>query len=182
MDAQVGRVLAALDRLGLREKTIVLFWGDHGYHLGEKGKWSKHGSLFEVGTRVPLLISAPGLKGNGQSSPRIVETVDIYPTLVELVGLPKMPGLQGDSLVPLLNNPQAAWSHPAFTVSKAGPLGLAVRTEKWRYAEYDGGQAGAMLFDAQADPHELKNLAEDPKHAGTVAEMKKLLERVQPKK
>lgn len=182
MDAQVGRVLAALDRLGLREKTIVLFWGDHGYHLGEKGKWSKHGSLFEVGTRVPLLISAPGMKGNGHTSPRIVETLDIYPTLVELVGLPKMPGLEGDSLVPLLNNPQAAWSHPAFTVSKTGPLGLTVRTEKWRYAEYDGGKAGAMLFDALADPHELKNLAADPKHAGTVAEMKKLLERVQPKK
>lgn len=181
MDAQAGRVLAALDRLGLREKTIVLFWGDHGYHLGEKGKWSKHGSLFEIGTRVPLLISAPGLKGNGQVSPRIVETVDLYPTLVELCGLPKMPGLQGDSLVPLLNNPQAAWSHPAFTVSKSGSLGLAVRTEKWRYAEYDGGKAGAMLFDAQADPHELKNLANDPTHAKTVAELKKLLERVQPK-
>jgi len=181
MDAQAGRVLAALDRLGLREKTIVLFWGDHGYHLGEKGKWSKHGSLFEIGARVPLLISVPGGKGNGQASPRIVETVDLYPTLIELCGLPKMPGLQGDSLVPLLNNPQAAWSHPAFTVSKSGPLGLAVRTEKWRYAEYDGGKAGAMLFDAQADPHELKNLANDPTHAKTVAELKKLLERVQPK-
>jgi arylsulfatase A-like enzyme len=180
MDAQAGRVLAALDRLGLREKTIVLFWGDHGYHLGEKGKWSKHGSLFEIGTRVPLLISAPGTKGNGQVSPRIVETVDLFPTLVELCGLPKLPGLQGDSLVPLLNNPQAAWSHPAFTVSKSGSLGLAVRTEKWRYAEYDGGKAGAMLFDAQADPHELKNLANDPKRAQTVAEMKALLKRLQP--
>ncbi|MEQ2009551.1 MAG: sulfatase [Limisphaerales bacterium] len=182
MDAQAGRVLAALDRLGLREKTIVLFWGDHGYHLGEKGKWSKHGSLFEIGTRVPLLISAPGMKGNGQVSPRIVETVDLFPTLNELCGLPKLPGLQGDSLVPLLNNPQAAWSHPAFTVSKSGPLGLAVRTERWRYAEYDGGKSGAMLFDEQADPHELKNLADDPKHAKTVAELKELLKRVAPAK
>jgi iduronate 2-sulfatase len=105
--------------------------------------------------------------------------VDLYPTLIELCGLPKMPGLQGDSLVPLLNNPQAAWSNPAFTVSKSGPLGLAVRTEKWRYAEYDGGKAGAMLFDEQADPHELKNLASDPKHAQTVAELKALLTRLQ---
>jgi arylsulfatase A-like enzyme len=86
MDWNLGRVMAELDKQGLREKTIVVFWGDHGYHLGEKGKWSKHGSLFEIGTRVPLIVVAPGAKGNGKSSPRIVQSLDIYPTLCELAG------------------------------------------------------------------------------------------------
>jgi iduronate 2-sulfatase len=176
MDEQAGRVLDALDRLKLREKTIVLFWGDHGYHLGEKGKWSKHNSLFEVGDRVPLMISVPGGKGNGQVSPRIVQALDIYPTLAELCGLPKQPGLQGHSLVPLLNDPKARWEHPAFTVTQIqGTLGKAVRTERWRYAEWDEGRKGAMLFDHGNDPRELKNLASDPAHAKTVEQMKALL-------
>src|SRR4029077_5085310 len=103
-----------LYRLGLRENTIIVFWGDHGYHLGEKGKWSKHGSIFEVGTRVPLVVAAPGAKGNGKASPRIVQTLDLYPMLVELCGLPAVKGLEGHSLVPLLANPQAKWDYPAY--------------------------------------------------------------------
>ena len=178
VDAQVGRVLEALDRLKLRDNTVVVFFGDHGYHLGEKGKWSKHNSLFEVGTRVPLIISAPGLPGNGQASARIVEFVDLYPTLVELCGLPKPPGIEGDSLVPLLKSPGAAWDHAAFTVTKAGQaLGQSVRTERWRYTEWNEGKAGAVLFDEQADPHELKNLADDPEYAKTVTEMKERLKK-----
>jgi arylsulfatase A-like enzyme len=166
-DWNVGRVVAELDRLGLRGNTVVLFWGDHGYHLGEKGKWSKHGSLFEVGARVPLIVAAPGAKGNGTASPRVVQTLDLYPTLCELCGLPVPNGPEGRSLVPLLNDPKAAWDHPAYTVfGNANRLvGVAVRDERYRYVEYDGGKAGAMLFDEQADPHELKNLADDPKFA-----------------
>ena len=96
-DHNVGRVLDALDRLRLRDKTIIVFWGDHGYHLGEKGKWSKHNSLFEIGTRVPLVIVTPGAQGNGKASPRVVEAVDLYPTLAELCGLPSPKGLAGQS-------------------------------------------------------------------------------------
>ncbi len=177
-DANIGKVLAALDRLGLAEKTIVVFLGDHGYHLGEKGKWSKHGSLYEVGARVPLIVRLPKAAGNGQASGRTVSFLDIYPTLVELCGLPAMPGLEGHSFAALLRDPQAPWEHPAFTVSKSGSNGRAVRTERWRYAEYDGEGGGAMLFDEQADPHELKNLAADPAQAKVLAEMKALLQRM----
>jgi arylsulfatase A-like enzyme len=165
-DWNVGRVLAELDKLGLRDKTVIVFWGDHGYHLGEKGKWAKHGSLFEVGTRVPLVVAAPGAKGNGKAAAGPVEAVDIYPTLCELCGLPKPDGLEGHSLAPLLADPDAAWDHPAYTVAgNAKNLGVAVRTAKYRYAEWDGGKGGAMLFDCAADPHETKNLIDDPAHA-----------------
>jgi iduronate 2-sulfatase len=171
-DANVGRVLDELERLKLRERTIIVFWADHGYHLGEKGKWSKHGSLFEVGTRVPLLIVLPGAKGNGQASPRVVESLDIYPTLTDLCGLPLPAGLMGQSLRPLLDNPKAKWRKPAYMMTEQGK---AVRTERWRYAEWNDGSA--MLFDHTRDPHELENLANDPAHAETVAKMKRLLRR-----
>jgi arylsulfatase A-like enzyme len=178
MDAQVGRVLDALERLGLKEKTIVVFWGDHGYHLGEKGKWSKAYSLFEVGTRVPLVIAVPG--GRAQSSSRSVELLDLYPTLAELCRLPRPPsGVRGRSVAPLIKRPRATWNHPAHTVTMfQNKLGRAVRTERWRYAEWDEGRAGRMLIDETRDPHELKNLAEDPAHAKTVAEMKRLLKQI----
>ena len=167
MDWNVGRVLSELERLGLRENTVIVFWGDHGYQLGERGKWSKAGSLFEQGTRTPLIVVAPTAKGNGKSSPRIVQAVDIYPTLAELCGLKIPRGLEGRSLVPLLKNPAAKWNHPAFTVwSEDGRTvhGATIRTEHWRYAEFGlNGANGAMLFDETADPEELKNLADDPK-------------------
>lgn len=178
VDDNVGQVLAALDRLKLREKTIILFWGDHGYHLGEKGKWSKHNSLWDTGTRVPLIIAAPGAKGNGQSCARVVEILDIYPTLSQLCGLPGQDGLQGDSLVPLLHDPNAAWNRPALSVTrlKDGLLGKAVRTERWRYAEWgEGGRDGSMLIDEQNDPHESKNVANDPANAQVVREMRAML-------
>jgi len=179
MDAQVGRVLDALERLGLRESTVVVFWSDHGYHLGEKGKWSKAYSLFEVGTRVPLLIAVPG--GRGQISVRNVELQDLYPTLADLCGLPRpQAGVRGRSLAPLVRNPRARWGHnAAHTVTMfQNKLGRAVRTERFRYAEWDEGRAGAMLFDEMKDPHELKNLAEDPAYAKTVQEMKRLLKQI----
>ncbi len=126
------------------------------------------------------MIVMPGAKGNGKASPRIVEAVDLYPTLVELCGLPAPQGLAGQSLKPLLDNPQAKWNHPAFTVTKFGDnIGKAARTERWRYAEWQDGEAGAaMLFDRAKDPNELKNLAGAPAYAKTVAEMKKLLEQI----
>jgi iduronate 2-sulfatase len=178
-DWNVGRVIAELDRLGLRENTIIVFVADHGYQLGEKGKWSKAGSLFEMSTRVPLLVAVPDAKGNGQPCFRMVQSLDIYPTLVELCGLPVPPqGLEGASMVPLLNKPEAPWDRPAYSVwSEDGTTlhGVAVRTEKWRYAEYGpDGKNGAMLFDEKADPLEMKNLAEDPKYAPVCAELSAL--------
>ncbi len=164
-DWNAGRVLDELDRLGLAEKTIVVFWSDHGYQLGEKGKWSKAGSLFETGTRVPLIIRKPGGPA-GTKCPRVVESIDLFPTLAKLCKLPAPPGAEGRDLSPLLENPAAAWPHPAFTIwSEDGKTatGVSIRTEKWRYAEYAAG--GSLLLDPAADPHEMKNLAEDPAFA-----------------
>jgi iduronate 2-sulfatase len=175
-DWNLGRVIAEVDRLNLRDKTVILFWGDHGYHLGEFGKWSKHGSLYEVGTRVPLVILAPGAKGNGGVAAKPVEMLDVYPTLCELCGLKPPAGLQGNSLAPLLQNPQGEWTHPAFSVAGSRQkLGVAVRTDKFRYAEWNGGQAGAMLFDEVNDPTESKNLVDDPKYAAVKEELSKLV-------
>jgi len=180
MDWNVGRVLGALNELGLREKTIVVFWGDHGYQLGEKGKWSKAGSLWEQGARNPFIICDPRQSGNGESCARVVQMVDLYPTLVELCNVPRPDGLEGQSLVPLLKDPGAPWDHPAYTSwSEDGRLfsGVAVRTERWRYAEYYGRGAGAMLLDELNDPHELTNLAHEPQYASTVAELSSLVDR-----
>jgi iduronate 2-sulfatase len=175
VDWNVGRVIAELDKLGLRENTIITFVADHGYQLGEKGKWSKAGSLFEMGTRVPMLMVVPGAKGNGQACTRIVESLDIYRTLVELCGLSLPEGVEGQSLVPLLNDPQATFDKPAYSVwSEDGSTlhGVAVRTEKWRYAEYGpNGVNGAMLLDPHNDPLEMKNLVDDPMYASVVAEL-----------
>jgi iduronate 2-sulfatase len=174
MDEQVGRVLDALERLGLREKTIIVFWGDHGYHLGEKGKWSKAYSLYEIGLRVPLIISVPN--GKGQQSDQIVQLLDMYPTLAELCGLSRPENIEGHTLVPLFKKPNANWDHPSYSVTQyQGKIGKSVRTKRWHYAAWEDGKLGAMLFDQTTDPHELKNLADDAKYAKTVLEMKDLL-------
>jgi len=177
VDAQVGRVIEALDRLGLRENTIIVFWGDHGYHLGEKGKWSKAYSLFDVALRVPLIVAVP--RGKAQVSVRTVQLLDMYPTLAELCGLPPPQDNEGHSFAPLLKKPNAAWSYPAFSVTLfQGKLGRSVRTERWHYVEWDEGRAGAMLCDTVKDPHELKNIVADPAYAKTVQEMKSLLKQL----
>jgi arylsulfatase A-like enzyme len=174
MDAQVGRVLDELDRLKLRDKTIIVFWGDHGYHLGEKGKWSKAYSLWEVGLRVPLIISVPG--GKGQVTERVVELLDLYRTLADLCELPRPGEVAGRSVAPLLRNPNLRWDHPAYAVVQfQGKLGESVRTERWHYVEWDQGNAGSMLLDTLKDPRELNNLALDPGRAPVVKEMKGLL-------
>jgi iduronate 2-sulfatase len=157
---------------------VIIVFGDHGYHLGEKGKWSKHNSVFEVACRVPLIVCLPG-GAAGNSSPRTVQLLDIFPTFCEAAGITPPPGLQGHSLVSLARDPQAAWSNPAYTVCRNGPaIGQSVRTERWRYSEFTGGSGGAVLFDHDSDPHEMTNLANDPKYKDTVAEMKRLLARL----
>ena len=168
-------MVAELDRLGLRENTVIVFWGDHGYHLGEFGKWAKHGSLFEIGTRVPLIVVAPGAKGNGAAAPVPVQSLDIYPTLCELCGLKPPAGIEGHSLKPLLDDAKAKWDHPAYSVAgNAKNLGVAVRTAKYRYAEWAGGKNGAMLIDLAADPDETRNLIDDPKYAAVRDELSAL--------
>jgi iduronate 2-sulfatase len=181
MDAQVGRVVDALEKNGLRDNTIIVFWGDHGYHLGEKGKWSKAYSLYEVGLRVPLIIAMP--KKGGESSQRVVELVDLYPTLAELCGLPKPPNVSGQSIAPLLKNPKANWDLPAYSVTEyRKSLGKSVRTARWHYVEWDEGKSGAMLFEHPKDPLELKNLANDTQYAKVIAEMKQLLAKMPERK
>ncbi len=174
MDWNVGRVLAELDALGLRKKTIVVFWGDHGYQLGEKGKWSKAGSLWEQGTRTPLFICDPREQTAGKTCARVVEMIDLYPTLAGLCGLSQPDGLEGRSIAPLLENPEQPWDHPAYTVwSEDGKhfTGVMVRTEQWRYAEFYGKGAGSMLLEPAKDSSELSNLANDPQYADIVAQL-----------
>jgi uncharacterized sulfatase len=177
MDAQVGRVLEALERLKLAEKTVVIFFGDHGWQLGEHGCWQKM-ALFEKSVHVPLIIRVPGGKGNGKVAGGTVELVDLYPTLAEVCGLAPPAGFEGTSLKPLLDDPGAAWTEPAYTQVRRNKdvLGRSVRTARYRYTEWEGGKAGVELYDYDNDPHEFANLAVDAKHAGTVAAMKKLLE------
>lgn len=166
MDWNIGRVLSELDKLGLREKTIIVFMADHGYQLGEKGKWSKAGSLFEMGTRVPLMIAVPKALGNGQTCYRVTQSLDVYRTLAKLCNLKVSQGVEGRSIFPLLANPRAQWDHPAYSIwSEDGKSihGVAVRTQRWRYAEFGpAGCNGAMLLDPRSDPFELRNLADDP--------------------
>lgn len=167
MDAQVGRVLDALERSGQKDNTIIVFFGDHGYHLGEKGKWSKAYSLYEIGLRVPLFIAVP--KGKTQTSTRAVQLQDLYPTLAALCGLKRPAGVEGNDITPLLKKPNAKWDHPAYSMMQFQDiLSHSIRQDNWHYVEYDSGKRGRMLFDISKDPHELKNLADDPKYAKTV--------------
>ncbi len=177
VDAQVGRLLDTLDRLKLADKTIVVFWSDNGYHLGELGLWKKQ-SLFENSARVPVIVATPGQRTKGQGSPRTVELLDLYPTLADLCGLTPRHKLAGQSLRPLLDDPKAAWDKPAFTqVWRGGFAGHSVRTERWRYTEWDDSSKGAQLYDYQNDPGEKNNLADDTKHAQNVAELKALVKK-----
>ncbi len=176
VDAQVGRLLDALERLKLTDNTVIVFWSDHGYHTGEHGLWKKQ-SLLENSARVPLIISAPLQKSSGTSTGRTVELVDLYPTLADLCGLTPPGNLAGRSLVPLLDDPEAAWDKPAFTQVWRGRFsGHSVRTERHRYIEWDNGRKGVQLFDYQTDPEEKVNLAGRTEHSGLEAGLRKLVQ------
>jgi iduronate 2-sulfatase len=183
VDKQIGRVLDALDRLNLRENTIVILWGDHGWHLGEHGCWQKM-SLLEESARVPFIIRAPGANGNGGASTRLVESLDVYPTVAEFCGVKPPRNLAGKSLLPLLKNPAKSWDRPAYTQVRHGNtndffMGYSVRTDRWRYTEWDDGKRGIELYDHQTDPREFTNLASNVVYAKTVRDMRKLLKRTQ---
>jgi uncharacterized sulfatase len=182
VDAQVGRLLDAVDRLGLASDTVIVLWSDHGYHLGEHlGVWQKR-CLFEESARAPLIIHAPRAEGNGKPCFRIVEFVDIYNTLADLAGLSLTSEVSGRSLRPLLENPDlATWNGTAFTqVLRPGAgkpfVGRSVRTSRWRYSEWAGETGGTELYDHENDPHEFTNQADNEKWSSVIAELRAKLE------
>ena len=192
LDAQVGRVLDALDRLGLADDTIVVLTSDHGYHMGEHGLYQKM-SLFEESARVPLLIVAPGKSRAGGVAAAPVSQVDILPTLAALCGVKPPNNLQGQSLVPLLADPSEAgrgWAltqvvrhRPGRDKAKAAGgvalptqfFGYSLRTPRWRYTEWDEGREGRELYDHERDSRELTNLADVPEHATVMADLARQL-------
>lgn len=166
VDAQIGKVIDELDRLGLADSTLIVLWGDHGFHLGDHGIWTKH-TNYEQANRIPLLISAPGIIQPNSSTLQLAESVDLFPTLAELANLPAPNGPQridGRSLVPVLKDPQARIRDHAFHCFPKQTLGRAIRTERYRLVEWKKpgaapDSAELELYDYVRDPQETKNLA-----------------------
>jgi len=161
-DAMLGRLLDAFGKSAYKQNTIIIFFGDHGWHLGEKEHWRKF-ALWEETTRVPFIIVVPGMTKPNSVCERTVNLMDIYPTLISLCGLPPKESLEAMDIKPLLQNPKLAWDHPSITTF--GKDNHAVRTERWRYIQYS--DKTEELYDHEADPYEWKNLASDPKYADT---------------
>ncbi len=168
IDKLTGDVLAELERLGLADNTLVVLWGDHGFHLGEHNFWGKHNTL-HLSTRVPLIVRAPG-KPAGVSR-ALVETSDIFPTLCALAGIAVPATVQGRSFVELLEQPERPFREAAY--SRFGP-GDAVITDRFTYTSYGGGRS-EMLYDLELDPDENVNVAGKPEHAETLKEVRLLL-------
>lgn len=185
MDAQVGRVVAALDRLELSDNTIIVFTSDHGYHMGEHGLWQKM-SLFEQSARVPLVIVAPGVSQAGAVAEAPAALLDLYPTLTELCEVPAPENLQGQSLVPMLKDastPGRGWALTQVQRRRQGEHldGYSLRTPRWRFTEWDNGRAGRELYDRVNDSLELTNLAEQETHRETVEQLSRKLGQIIPK-
>ncbi len=169
-DEMVGRLLDQLDATDRADNTIIVLWSDHGYHLGDKQACVKF-TLWEKANRVPFIIVAPGITKPGTVCSSPVSLIDIYPTLIELAGLPEKSNLDGQSLVPLLKDPQMSWDRPARMTQRRG--NHAIRSDRWRYIHYQDGTE--ELYDHNNDPWEWKNLAKDPEYAPVIAEHKKWL-------
>jgi len=181
VDAQVGRIMTELDRLGLNQNTVVVLWGDHGWHLGEQNLWGKM-TNFEIATRVPMIICSPGQQRAGAKTAALVESVDIYPTLCELCGLPMPENLEGTSLVPVMNDPGRKWKAAAFSqYPRPGhypaeehirQMGYSMRTDRYRYTEWRDHKTGEVfvreLYDYQTDPQGNENIAGEPENAALV--------------
>ncbi len=164
-DANVGRLLNALDKLGLADRTTIVFWSDHGYNLGEHGQWMKQ-SLWEPSARHPMIIAGAGVATKGTGCPRTVEALDLYPTLASLCGLGLPQHLHGKSLEPLLRDPRAPWDRPALTQVRRGNQqrfvhGHSIRNERYRYSMWDDGREGEEFYDYATDPREMRNLARE---------------------
>ena len=182
MDEQVGRVLDELDRLEIADRTVVVFFGDHGWHLGEHTHWQKM-SLMEESVRAPLIISAPGARGAGRSTKALAEFVDFYPTLAELAGLTPPSNLEGVSLVPVLDDPTASVKDAAFSQVQWEDriFGRTVRTDRYRYIRWEGDGGGEELYDHEKDPREFTNLAPVPEHSTILEQMRARLDEGPPK-
>ena len=192
MDAQLGKVTGALERLGLLDSTLIVFWGDHGYHLGEHGLWAKT-SNFELDARVPLIVAPPQAKHAGARTQALVEMVDLFPTITALCAVPDAPGLDGVSLVPLLNAPQASGKEAAYTQfprpaypdrtprGKPEVMGVSVRTPTLRYTEWrdfdTGGVVASELYDHARDEAETNNVIAAPWDAAALEQARQLLHR-----
>lgn len=180
MDAQMGRVLDALERLDLRDNTAVVMTSDHGYHMHEHGLWQKR-TLFEQSARVPLLVAVPKSKAAGKRTSAIVEMIDIYPTLAELCGFSPPANLDGQSFAAILDNPDLPGKSRAITqVTRSGAkksmvMGYSLRTDRYRYTEWDGGRQGKEIYDHQTDPQEMNNLANNPEYRQIMDELSPLL-------
>lgn len=172
VDAQVGRLTTALEEAGLADNTVIVLWGDHGWHLGEKGITGKN-TLWDTGTRVPLIFAGPGVR-SGQRCSQPAELLDIYPTLVDLCGLPQRDDLEGISLQPQLDNQSALRERPAITSHNQG--NHAIRSERWRYIRY--ADDSEELYDMQQDPHEWKNLIGQQDLAKIVEEHRRWLPKI----
>lgn len=193
LDAQIGKVLDELDRLKLTDNTVIVFWSDHGFHLGEHGLWCKT-SNFELDARVPMIIATPKMKRAGAKTDALVELLDMYPTLVELCGLKTPTGLEGKSLVPVLRDPNArvkpaAYTQhprPAYYKGKPKTMGVSVRTARFRYTEWRDFASGRVvareLYDHKSDPEEDNNVVEDRRHSSAVKDAARMVERAFPRK
>ena len=187
IDAQVGRLIDELARLRLRNKTVIILWGDHGWKLGEHASWCKH-TNFELDTRVPMIISVPGMKTAGQRTKALTEFVDVYPTLCEVCGL-KLPAqqLEGCSLVPLMDDPDRKWKKAAFsqyprhsmTDRDKMVMGYSMRTQRFRYTEWKHLKSGKILarelYDHEKDPQENINSIDAPQYAMTIKKLEKMM-------
>jgi len=174
VDTQVGKLLEAVDRLCLRENTIIVLWGDHGYHLGEHGLWRKN-SLYEESARAPLIFRVPGIEPKEPDCPSIVEFLDIYPTVADLANLTPPTEIEGISLRPLLENPASDWNRPAFIQTLFVDVpGYSIRTDRWRYVEWgQQGDRGIELYDQRLDPKEMSNLALSKDHSEVIESLRK---------
>lgn len=166
-DAQVGRLLDALEALGLADDTVVCLWGDHGYHLGEHGLWTKH-TNFEAAVHAPLIVSCPGQRNRGRKTRALTELVDIYPSLCDICHVPIPDGLEGSSFTPLFDDPERIWKRAAFSqyprlIPGVGEgVGRSLRTDRYRYTEWAAEESpykASELYDYRADPHETRNIA-----------------------
>lgn len=191
VDAQIGKVLKSLDELNLRENTIIVLWGDHGYHLGEQDLWCKS-TNFDLSAQSPLIISAPGIGDSGQTCDAIVESVDIYPTIIDLCGIEAADILSGTSLKPLLENPKNKWKNVAFNqfvrpyeaaIGGREPvthMGYSVRTEEWRYTAWYNVSKDSFefpeLYSFRESSFPNENLAGKPEFAETEASLHKLIQ------